>query len=151
MIRRRPTLTTWSRASRSQPGQANRMSSLSSLPSVERLLQTEDVSRLVRKHGRPLTLDAIRMTLDEMRSEIKGAPDSAPPELSKILKRTEDQLSRWERPGIQTVINATGVILHTNLGRAPLPESAIRAMAEASRGYSNIELDLESGKRGSRA
>ena len=126
------------------------MSRLSSLPSVERLLQTEDANQLVRKHGRPLTLDAIRLTLDELRGEIKGAPDAALPEISAILGRTESHLSRWERSSLRTVINATGVILHTNLGRAPLSEAAIRAMSSAARGYSNIELELDSGKRGTR-
>ncbi len=126
------------------------MSALSSLPSVERLLQTEDASQLVRKHGRPLTLDAIRLTLDELRSEIKGTPNMAPLEISTILSRTETLLSHWERSTIRTVINATGVILHTNLGRAPLSSAAVRAMSEAARGYSNIEFNLESGKRGTR-
>ncbi len=126
------------------------MSELSNLPSVERLLQTEDVNVLVRKHGRPLTLDAIRLTLDEVRSEIKAAPDSSIPPLSAIVSRTESHLSRLERLSIQPVINATGVILHTNLGRAPLSDAAVRAMTDAARGYSNIEFDLDTGKRGTR-
>ncbi len=126
------------------------MSRLSSLPSVEHLLQTDMVGRLMQAHGRPLTLAAIRLTLDEIRSEIREAPDAAPPELNTIVSRTETHLSRWERASIQPVINATGVILHTNLGRAPLSDSATRAMEAASRGYSNIELDLQTGKRGTR-
>lgn len=126
------------------------MSGLSSLPSVERLLQTEDVDLLVRKYGRPLTLDAIRLTLDELRREVKAAPDSVIPPPSVIVRRTESHLSRLERSSIQPVINATGVILHTNLGRAPLSQAAVRAMSDAARGYSNIEFDLETGKRGTR-
>jgi len=126
------------------------MSRLSSLPSVERLLQTEDIGELVKKHGRSLTLDAIRLTLDEMRAEIRARPDGEAPELQTILNRTESHISEWERPSIQTIINATGVILHTNLGRAPLSEAAVQAMSRAARSYSNIEFDLETGKRGSR-
>ncbi len=71
------------------------MSRLSELPSVERLLQTGDVGELVRKHGRPLTLDAIRLTLDEVRTELKAEPDRQVPEMQAILKRTESHLSAW--------------------------------------------------------
>ena len=126
------------------------MSGLSSLPSVERLLQSEDVGHLVKKHGRPLTLQAIRLTLDEMRTQLKAEPESATPEMQAILSRTESHLSKWESSSLQNVINATGVILHTNLGRAPLSGAAIRAMNAVSGGYSNIEFNLETGKRGSR-
>ncbi len=126
------------------------MSRLSSLPSVERLLQTQDIDLLVKRHGRSLTLDAIRTTLDEMREEIKASPEQDAPELKAILSRTESHLAEWERPSIRNIINATGVILHTNLGRAPLSEAAIQAMSGVARAYSNIEFDLATGKRGSR-
>jgi L-seryl-tRNA(Ser) seleniumtransferase len=126
------------------------MSRLSDLPSVERLLQTDDMGKLVRKHGRPLTLDAIRLTLDEFRSELKTAPDGDVPEMKAILGRTEAHLSDWEQPSLRPVINATGVILHTNLGRAPLSRATIDAMQRAALGYSTLEFDLGTGKRGSR-
>ncbi len=126
------------------------MSRLSELPSVERLLQTAEMGELVRRHGRPLTLDAIRLTLDEFRHELKAEPDGAVPEVPAIMIRTEAHLSSWERPSLQPVINATGVILHTNLGRAPLSKAAVAAMERAALGYSNLELDLGTGKRGSR-
>ncbi len=127
------------------------MGPLNDLPSVEALLQTEDVSQLVREHGRPLTLDAIRLTLSEFRAELKGHPDrQVAPGLNEIVTRTASHLAEWERSSIQPVINTTGVILHTNLGRAPVSDATLRAMADVSRGYSNIELDLETGKRGSR-
>ena len=67
-----------------------------------------------------------------------------------IIQRIGSQLHSWTRPTLLPVINATGVILHTNLGRAPLADSAIKAMEAASRGYSNLEFDLTTGKRGSR-
>ena len=126
------------------------MTDLSSLPSVERLLQSEDVIDLVRKHGRPLTLDAIRLTLEELRTQLKEQPDAVAPSLPAILQRTAAHLSEWERPSLLTVINATGVILHTNLGRAPLSAATIAAMRAASGSYSNLEFDLTTGKRGSR-
>ena len=65
------------------------MSGLDSLPSVERLMQSEDAGYLVKKHGRPLTLDAIRLTLEEMRTQLKAEPDSAAPGIQAILMRTE--------------------------------------------------------------
>jgi L-seryl-tRNA(Ser) seleniumtransferase len=126
------------------------MSQLSSLPSVERLLQTDDVNELMRKHGRPLTLDAIRLTLDEVREQLKAQPDASLPEFQAILNRVESHVVQWERSSLKSVINATGVILHTNLGRAPLSEAAADAMSRAARGYSNIEYDLQTGKRGTR-
>jgi L-seryl-tRNA(Ser) seleniumtransferase len=126
------------------------MSGLSNLPSVERLLQSEDVGYLVKKYGRLLTLDAIRLTLEEMRKELKAEPESAVPEINMILSRIDSHLSKWASSSLQTVINATGVIIHTNLGRAPLSGAAIAAMSAVSEGYSNLEFDLETGKRGSR-
>ncbi|HEX8992423.1 MAG TPA: L-seryl-tRNA(Sec) selenium transferase, partial [Anaerolineales bacterium] len=126
------------------------MSRLSSLPSVERLLQSEAAGPLISKHGRPLTIDAIRQTLDEMRNEIRSEPEKEVPDAEFILGRTASHLSGWDRSSLQTVINATGVILHTNLGRAPLANSAVEAMSRVSSGYTNLEFDLQTGKRGSR-
>ncbi len=126
------------------------MSGLDSLPSVERLLQSEDAGYLVKRHGRPLTLDAIRLTLEEMRTQLKAEPDSAAPGIRAILMRTESHLTHWTSASLRDVINATGVILHTNLGRAPMSEAAVQAMRAVASGYSNIEFDLDTGKRGSR-
>jgi L-seryl-tRNA(Ser) seleniumtransferase len=126
------------------------MSRLNDLPSVERLLQSDDVGDLVKKHGRPLTIDAIRLTLNEVRSEIQVEPATPVPGIRTILSRMESHLSAWEHSTIQTTINATGVILHTNLGRAPLSEAAVSAMSSVAGAYSNIEFDLSTGKRGTR-
>ncbi len=105
---------------------------------------------LIAAYGRPLTLDALRSTLDETRARIKTGLQSVAPEMDLILSHAESHLSAWTKPTLQPVINATGVILHTNLGRAPLSNAAIQAMTEAARNYSNLEFDLETGKRGSR-
>ena len=124
------------------------MSQLNKLPSVEQLLQA--AVYLTEKYGRPLTLDALRQTLDEARARLKLEPQSAAPSNDSILARAESHLSAWTTPTLLPVINATGVILHTNLGRAPLSKAAIAAMNEVAGGYSNLEFDLETGKRGSR-
>ena len=126
------------------------MSRLSELPSVERLLQSGEVGELVREHGRPLTLDAIRQSLEEYRSELKTEPDGEVPDLPAILRRTQAHLANWERLSLQPVINATGVILHTNLGRAPLSRATVAAMTRAGGSYTSLEFDLGTGKRGSR-
>src|SRR5688572_544859 len=124
------------------------MISLRDLPSVEAILQS--AGELIEAYGRPLILDAIRLTLDETRARFKLDPETALPSTDVILSQAESHLSAWTSPTLLPVINATGVILHTNLGRAPLSDAALRAMDEASRNYSNLEYDLSKGKRGTR-
>jgi L-seryl-tRNA(Ser) seleniumtransferase len=103
---------------------------------------------LISSYGRPLTLTALRITLDEIRADVRAGGDA--PSGEQILARAESHLTEWTKPTLQPVINATGVILHTNLGRAPLSDASIRAMDAVARGYSTLEFDLGSGKRGSR-
>ena len=124
------------------------MTSLRDLPSVDSLLKRAD--DLLVRFGRPLTLDALRLTLDETRARLKLDGGSASPSFDSILAQAESHLAAWTTPSLAPVINATGVILHTNLGRAPLSESTIRAMNAVAANYSNLEFDLETGKRGSR-
>ena len=126
------------------------MTKLRDLPSVEQLLQTQTAAELIARFGRPLTLTAIRSTLDEARARFKLNPESDLPSVELILAQTESTLTAWTKPTLVPVINATGVILHTNLGRAPLSEATIHAMDVVSRGYTNLEYDLEKGARGSR-
>lgn len=113
-------------------------------------MQTVRAARLISAYGRLLTLDALRSTLDEARARLKADPQAAAPENEFILSESESHLAAWTQPTLQPVINATGVILHTNLGRAPLSKATIAAMSEAAQNYSNLEFDLETGKRGSR-
>ena len=120
--------------------------SLRSLPSIDALLQA--AGELLVAYGRPLTLSALRTSLDEIRLEVREG--GATPGNPAILALAESHLIEWTKPTLQPVINATGVILHTNLGRAPLSDAALRAMETVSRGYSSLEFDLETGKRGSR-
>ena len=121
---------------------------LRNLPSVDALLQTQHLAELIAAYGRPLAVDAVRFTLDGVRSEAKSGFDQ--PSRDELLARVDRLLAEWTRPSLQPVINATGVILHTNLGRAPLSRAALEAMQSAALNYSTLEFDLTSGKRGSR-
>jgi len=124
------------------------MTSLRDLPSVETLLQeSED---LIAVYGRPLTLASLRAVLDDVRARFKIDPQTALPSQATILSQTETRLISWTRPTLIPAINAAGVIIHTNLGRAPLSKATIAAMQEIAQGYSNLEYDLTRGKRGSR-
>jgi L-seryl-tRNA(Ser) seleniumtransferase len=123
---------------------------LRELPSVEQLLQTHQAAELIANYGRPATLQAIQSSLAETRKQIKRSGGIAIPGRAKLLATAADFLHAWMTPSLSPVINASGVILHTNLGRAPLSEAAIQSMVTVASGYSNLEFDLETGKRGSR-
>jgi len=121
---------------------------LRSLPSVDLLLQDAAVQEWVVEYGRRLTLEALRAVLEEVRASFPK--ESHIPDQGELLQRAALRLQAWTQPTLLPVINATGVILHTNLGRAPLSPSAMRATAEVGQGYSTLEFDLEKGRRGSR-
>ena len=101
------------------------------------------------KYGHNPVVKAIRASLDQARQE-HLQEGSAVPDLASILVSAESLLSSWLKPTLFQVLNATGVIVHTNLGRAPLSEGALEAVGEVGRNYSTLEFDLESGGRGSR-
>jgi L-seryl-tRNA(Ser) seleniumtransferase len=124
------------------------MSELRNLPSIDKLLKTSFGQDLITQHGRPLTRDAFRAILNSTRTvftETKRIPDE-----NEILSQAESTLHQWTTPTLKPVINASGVIIHTNLGRAPLSQAALYAIEETASGYSNLEYDLSQGKRGSR-
>jgi L-seryl-tRNA(Ser) seleniumtransferase len=120
---------------------------LRNLPSVDKLLNLSE--SLILEFGRALTTDALRATLDETRARLQKDGGEVP-ETASLLARAASLLHTWAAPTLQPVINATGVIIHTNLGRAPLSRAAIEAMQAAALGYSNLEYDLAKGQRGSR-
>lgn len=122
---------------------------LRSLPSVDALLTHRPIQVLIEKCGRDLVLIAVRSVIDAARHEILR---SAPIDLSlkALTAQVESSLHETIRPSLVPVINGTGVIIHTNLGRAPLSASAQAAMSEAALGYTNLEYELHSGRRGSR-
>ena len=115
------------------------------LPSVNALLQNARIRELLDHHPRRVVVDAVRRTLDTARTS-GGAHLTENEWASSIALAVSDASRRSLRP----VINATGVVIHTNLGRAPLADVAIQAIEEVARGFSNLEYDLASGKRGSR-
>lgn len=124
------------------------MNELRALPSVDAILQNLKVKELITEYGHPLTTEAIRLSLNEARIFIKQ--NQKPPDLPYLLNQIQIYLAEWTVPSIVPVINATGVILHTNLGRAPISRASIQAMQIAAQGYTNLEFDLQGGKRGSR-
>jgi L-seryl-tRNA(Ser) seleniumtransferase len=109
---------------------------LRDLPSVDELARSSDD---------PLAIEAARAVIDQAREAIRAGDD--PGDLAEMLR---GELSSARRPALRRVLNATGVIVHTNLGRAPLAAEALARVAEIGRGYSNLEYDLQGGSRGSR-
>lgn len=124
------------------------MTGLRSLPAVDKLLRMSRANEMIVSYGRPLTLEAIRSSLDEAREAYSNG--GSIPGLENILDRAESLLDAWTASTLSPVINATGVILHTNLGRAPLSRSAMLAIGMVGRDYSTLEYDLDKGQRGSR-
>lgn len=117
-----------------------------SLPSVDALLADEAVAALVERYGREVVVGACREALEEAREQIRRE-GTLPDELANRVKNIAAHKSS---PTLVRVINGTGVVIHTNLGRAPLSDAALQAMADVGSGYSNLEFDMESGRRGSR-
>ena len=121
---------------------------LRQLPSVDRLLQTATIQSLVAEHGHDATVYAIRAVLDDTRAAILNGEDS--PTQGALADAVHARFRAQRLQQLQPVINATGVIIHTNLGRAPLSQAALEAMANVGGGYSNLEFDLGAGGRGGR-
>ena len=119
-----------------------------SLPSVDRVLADERLKQLGETYPHSLLLKLVREQLESERLSIAdGNPTSS---IDEIVESICNGVHLLEKPALTSVINATGVILHTNLGRAPLSQKAIEAMNAAAQGYCNLEFDLNSGTRGSR-
>ena len=131
-----------------QDGNERPAQGLRALPQVQRLLEMPGALALIREFSRPGVTAALRGTLDHVRATLRrGEPVPAPADLLNEARR---RLIEERRPVLRRAINAAGIVLHTNLGRAPLAAEAVEAAAEAARGYSNLEFDLEAGTRGSR-
>ncbi|MFH1652029.1 MAG: L-seryl-tRNA(Sec) selenium transferase [Chloroflexota bacterium] len=124
------------------------MSEFRHLPGVDRVLAEERIKQLEGLYSRALVLGLVREQLEKERRAIAAGQPAAT--LEALVTAVEAQMAALQQPGLRPVINATGVIIHTNLGRAPLSRDALSAMVEASRSYSNLEFDMESGSRGSR-
>lgn len=120
------------------------MTSPRSIPSIDQLLQRPGVDAQVRTYGRSAVVDALRTAADLWRAVPEGDAGAW------IETRASTLLAESLAPSLIPVINATGVIVHTNLGRAPLARAAVERAAEVAAGYSNLEYDLAAGERGSR-
>lgn len=123
-----------------------------SIPKVDIILEYEAIQASITKYGRDIVVDAIRVEMDELRKFIgtcdseEVAKEAIANVVSSIVKRAEKTM----QPNMRKVINATGTILHTNLGRAPISKEHMLHIAEIATGYSNLEYNLEAGKRGER-
>ncbi|MFL5498463.1 MAG: L-seryl-tRNA(Sec) selenium transferase [Gemmatimonadaceae bacterium] len=115
------------------------------LPSVNALLDTPGVKSLLDQHPRRLVVDAVRNAVEIARADAQSLPTE-----DQWVDRIASAVRDASRPSLRRVINATGVVLHTNLGRAPLADPALRAISDVAQGFSNLEYDLETGQRGSR-
>ena len=121
-----------------------------SLPAVDALRSLPAVDRLAAELDAPhaLAVAAARAVIDERRAELRAGADAD--DAPDLVARARERLADAERPALTRVLNATGVIVHTNLGRAPLAAAAREAVARAATGYSNLEWDRRTGARGSR-
>ncbi|MRR59101.1 MAG: L-seryl-tRNA(Sec) selenium transferase, partial [Deltaproteobacteria bacterium] len=122
------------------------------IPKVDKVMEWPGVKQLFATHPRQIVVDAIRLTLESLRAAtVRGETDAESFEENALVLRIHNELERGQDPALRRVINATGVIIHTNLGRAPLAETVIDAVRDAASGYCNLEFDLEKGTRGSRS
>lgn len=128
------------------------MNNLRKIPPVDDLLKQSRIKELISLYKRDFVVDMIRMAADELRRELLGVQEDLKKEQLRkiILEKTEKNIKRFNRGTLQKVINGTGVVLHTNLGRAPLGERAVNHMLEMALHYNNLEINLEEGERGSR-
>ena len=120
------------------------------LPAVSKVLDHPTILSLLTDHDTDTLTEAVRVELDDVRSTILANPAVEIATLDTIAQRVTARLAHAAKSRIRTVINATGIVLHTNLGRSPLHEEAAQAAYEAARGYLNLELDLDTGNRSSR-
>lgn len=133
-----------------------RESKLRLLPSVDEVLRNDEILELLGRSPRGVVVGAVRAALAAMRVQIlageaRGKNETNKSEyLEQIVEKTMDTVQLSLRPKLRRVINATGVVLHTNLGRSLLSERARQAVSEVASSYSNLELDLDTGRRGSR-
>lgn len=133
-----------------------KQSLLRSLPAVDRLLHEEVIENLLTRLPRRIVLEAVQQTVASYRDSITGTTDNENnPEAfdlspAKLAEEAAALAEKMAGMNLRSVINATGIIIHTNLGRAPLPETAIEALNDIASRYNNLEFSLDKGKRGSR-
>ncbi len=124
------------------------MNNLSGIPGVDRLLQSTSINQLIQSYGRPLVVKIIRSVLEDIRRSVRQG--ELVPDDEEILKRVSQTLTGFDLELTRVVINASGVILHTNLGRAPLSQNTVQAIEACAQNFSDLEFDLAQGKRKNR-
>ncbi len=122
---------------------------LKSLPKVDGVLNREEVKGLCRTYPRWVVVESLRRIIDERRKSLLEGRD-VPVSEESVVEELVSRIPVLSLPSLRRVINATGVVLHTNLGRAPLADEAVEALSQVALNYSNLEYDLEAGKRGLR-
>lgn len=123
-----------------------------SLPSVNQLLESPPLKRLIQSVNHNVVADGVRNFLDNLRGQMSQAASRMDlPGPSELAERIATWLQTERRPLLRPVINGTGILLHTGLGRAPLADAAVQAIEQIARGYSSLEIDLQTGERGQRA
>jgi L-seryl-tRNA(Ser) seleniumtransferase len=128
----------------------NKQNLLRQIPKVDTLLAWPENVALLLNFPRPEVLTAVRTVLTTLREKIASGQTTTIPSQNNIINLVTTELGKRTRPSLRPVVNGTGVVIHTNLGRSPLPDEAVEAIRNASSGYSNLEFDLDTGERGTR-
>ena len=130
--------------------ESNSMSLLKNIPKVDKVLAMPRVQEALDRHPRPVVLRAIREALDGLRGEAKNGAAAFPLSEELLVARFQAELAVLTSAHLKRVVNGTGVVIHTNLGRSPLLPSIEKSLSDIAFGYSNLEYDLAKGARGSR-
>lgn len=123
---------------------------LRNIPSVSKLLESPTLRSLVDRVGHHAVVEGVRQRIDELREKVQQASETYVPAFAELADEIAEGIRRETRPTLRPTINATGILLHTGLGRAPLANVAIEAMRSVAGDYASVELDLTSGKRSQR-
>ena len=123
---------------------------LQQLPAIEKLLNTQEILDLQATYARPLVTEALRDAVTDIRNEMLSGESTQLPEQAEYVKRTLQKIAAKTAPRMRSVVNATGTVTHTNLGRSLLSDAACQAIQQAARNYVNLEYDIETGQRGHR-
>jgi L-seryl-tRNA(Ser) seleniumtransferase len=128
------------------------MISLRNIPAIDEILLQDRPAKLVEDYSREFIVDTLRQVVEDLRQELKQDETEYRKEeiMAELIGRLERKITNKKRGTLQSVINGTGVVLHTNLGRAPLGNRAMNYLNEIASGYNNLEMDLAKGLRGSR-
>lgn len=137
-------------AQKSLKTQSERTAQLRQIPSVDEILNAEEIAKLIQTAGRSMTIAVVRETFAEVRARARSGAAQPAVSVAEIQAAIARKIQERLAPSLRPVINATGVVLHTNLGRAPLSKEAAARIAAAATRYSNLEYDISAGERGKR-